>query len=198
MPGLSTHNPLIPILALVTAAGIAGAVYLIYVARGKETPELRKEFGAIFFAIGLFSLGGFVQLIWSDWAGFPAGHYSELFGTTTGLFSFMLVLAGFFLYNGYSLRALAWPSVLIGLFLLQGARAVLDFDLTRRPTVTFLLWLAAGLASIGMLPYVYSKEGTKRNLAYLGALVLLVMAGTAALTGITGFYGHIAEILQGG
>lgn len=197
MSGLSSHNPLITILALVTAAGAAGAVYLIYVARGKDTAELRKQFGAIFFAIGLFSLGGFVQLIWSDWAGFPAGHYTELFGTTVGLFAFMLIMAGFFLYQGFDLRALAWPSALIALFILQGARAVLTFDLTREPTVTFVLWLAAGLASLGMLPFAYSGRDRRKQLAYLGAAVLVVMALAAAVTGVQGFFGHIAEVVQG-
>lgn len=194
--GLSSHNPLILILGLVAAAGVTGAVYLLYVARGKETPEIRKEFGALFFIIGLFSLGGFVQLIWSDWAGFPAGHYTELFGVTTGLFAFMLLCAGFFLYVGLELRALAWPSVLLGLYLIQGARAVLDFNLTRNPTMTFVLWIAAGLASIGMLPYAYTGESTRQKLAYAGAVVLVIMALAAFATGFFGFYGHIAEVLQ--
>ncbi|GAP62134.1 putative membrane protein [Ardenticatena maritima] len=197
MSTLSSHNPLILILALVTAAGAAGAAYLAYVAMGKETPEIRKQFGAIFFITGLFSLGGFAQLILTDWAGFPAGHYSELFGVTTGLFSFMLIIAGFLLYNNMSLTALAWPSAVIGLYLLQGARAVLDFDLTRRPTVTFILWLAAGLASIGMLPYAYANEENRRKLAWLGVIVLVVMAAAAALTGVLGFYGHIEEVVAG-
>lgn len=196
MTALSSHNPLILILGLVTAAGIAGAVYLVYVAQGKETPELRRQFGALFFAIGLFSLGGFVQLVWSDWAGFPAGHYTELFGVTTGLFSFMLIMAGFYLFTGLDLRALAWPSAVIGLYLLQGARAVLDFQLTRNPPVTFVLWLTAGLASIGMLPFTYAKDEMRRNLAYLGAVVLLVMALAAFITGVNGFYGHIAEVIR--
>lgn len=196
MTALSSHNPLILILGLVTAAGVAGAVYLVYVAQGKETPELRRQFGALFFAIGLFSLGGFVQLVWSDWAGFPAGHYTELFGVTTGLFSFMLIMAGFYLFTGLDLRALAWPSALIGLFLLQGARAVLDFQLTRNPPVTFVLWLTAGLASIGMLPFTYARDDMRRNLAYLGAIVLLVMALAAFITGVNGFYGHIAEVIR--
>ncbi len=130
---LSSHNPLVLIPGVVTAAGVAGAVYLYFVATGREIPELRKSFGALFFALGLFSLGGFVQLIWSDWAGFPAGHDSELFGTSTGLFSLMLIMAGFFLYTGLDLRVLAWPAALMGLLLLQGARAVLDFQLTRNP-----------------------------------------------------------------
>ncbi|MCS7172538.1 MAG: DUF981 domain-containing protein [Armatimonadetes bacterium] len=193
---VSSHNPLVLILALVTAAGVAGAVYLYYVATGKETAELRRSFGALFFALGLFSLGGFVQLIWSDWAGFPAGHYSELFGTSTGLFSLMLIMAGFYLYTGLDLRMLAWPAALVGLFLLQGARAVLDFNLTRSPSVTFVLWLSAGLASVGMLPYTYSQAGARRNLAYLGMVVLVVMALAALFTGMQAFYGHIAEVVR--
>ncbi len=196
MAALSSHNPLILILGLVTAAGAAGVVYLIYVAQGKETPEIRRQFGALFFVIGTFSLGGLVQLIWSDWAGFPAGHYTELFGVTTGLFSFMMIMAGFYLFIGLDLRALSWPSALIGLFLLQGARAVLDFQLTRNPPLTFVMWLAAGLASIGLLPYSYTQEETRRKLAYLGAVVLAVMALAAFITGINGFYGHIARIVQ--
>ncbi|WP_298984210.1 DUF981 domain-containing protein [Caldilinea sp.] len=197
MTGLSSHNPLILILGLVAAAGVTGAVYLLYVARGKETPEIRKQFGALFFIIGLFSLGGFVQLIWSDWAGFPAGHYTELFGVTTGLFAFMLLSAGFFLYTGLGLHALAWPSVLLGLYLIQGARAVLEFNLTRNPPMTFVLWLAAGLASIGILPYVYASESNRQKLAYAGAVVLAVMALAAFITGFFGFYGHIESVIRG-
>lgn len=196
MQGLSTHNPLVLILGLVTAAGVAGVVYLLYVALGRETPEIRKQFGALFFVDGLFALGGFIQLVWSDWAGFPAGHYTELFGTATGLFAFMLIMAGFYLYTGMDLRALSWPAVFIGLYLLQGARAVLDFQLTRNPMLTFLLWLAAGLASIGILPYSYAKDNTKRYLAYAGIVVLAVMALAAFLTGVNAYYGHIAEVIH--
>ncbi len=196
MQGLSTHNPLVLILGLVAAAGITGAVYLLHVARGKETPEIRKEFSAMFFAIGLFALGGFVQLVWSDWAGFPAGHYTELFGTATGLFSFMMIMAGFYLYTGLDLRALSWPSAFMGLYLLQGARAVLDFQLTRTPMLTFILWLTAGLASIGILPYAYADEKNRRYLAYLGAVVVALMALAAFFTGVNAYYGHIAEVIR--
>ncbi len=196
MQALSSHNPLILILGLVAAAGLTGVVYLVYVARGQETPELRKQFGLLFLIIGVFALGGFVQLIWSDWAGFPAGHYTELFGVTTGLFSFMLIVAGLLLLLNMDLRALSWPSVVIGLFLLQGTRAVVDFQLTRNPPLTALLWLSAGVASIGMLPFSYSRENTRRYLAYAGVVVLAVMTLAAFLTGFKGFYGHIASIVQ--
>lgn len=197
MPDLSSHNPLITILALVTAAGVAGAAYMVYVARGKDSPELRKEFGVIFFAIGLFSLGGFVQLIWTDWSGFPAEQYSELYGTTTGVFAFMLIVAGFLLYQGMNLRALAWPAALMSLFILQGSRAVLDFQLTKSPTATFVLWLAAGLAGLGLLPFSYTEGSARQKWAYAGAVVLGIMALAAAVTGVGGFYGHIASAVQG-
>ncbi len=124
------------------------------------------------------------------------GHYSELFGTSTGLFSLMLVMAGFYMYTGLDLRMLAWPAVFLGLYLLQGARAVLDFNLTRNPSVTFVLWFSAGLASVGTLPFAYSQGSGRRSLAYLGVVVLAVMALAALVTGANAFYGHIAEVVR--
>jgi hypothetical protein len=46
----------------------------------------------------------------------------------------------------------------VGAYLLPGARAVLDLELTRSPQMTFLLWFSAGLASVGMLPYTYFEK----------------------------------------
>lgn len=202
LPQLSSHNPLIVILGLVTAAGLAGVAYLgLYVARGRDTLEVRRQFGAVFGIIGLSAVGGFAQLILTDWAGFPAGHYSELFGVSTGLFAFLLTTAGVLLLAGWDLKPLAWPSLAMGAFLIQGARAVLAFDLTRNPPMTFVLWLAAGLAAIGMLPFAYASEEQRRRLAWLGVIVLGAMTIAAATTGVVGFYGHIEDIIaqaQGG
>ena len=198
MEGLSSHNPLIVILGLVTAAGVAGIAYLAYVALGRETREIRRGFGALFTLIGVFAVGGFVQLIWSDWAGFPAEHYTELFGVTTGLFSFLMVSAGVLMLAGYDLKPLSWPSALIGLMLLQGARAVLAFDLTRNPAMTFLIWLFAGIAGVGMVPFAYAPEGSRarRYLAVAGIVALLIMTIGAFVTGFNGFYGHIARVVE--
>lgn len=191
---METYNPLVLVLALVAVAGASGVVYLLKVARGSDSPELRREFGLLFLAVGVFALGGFVQLLWTDWAGFPAGHFTELFGVTTGLFAFVMIMAGLNFLMGLSLRAIAWAAALVGLFLLQGSRAVLDFSLTRSPFLTFLLWLSAGLASIGMLPYAY-LEKQRQQLAYLGAAVLAIMTLAAFLTGINAFYDHIARVV---
>lgn len=134
-------------------------VYLLKVARGKDSLELRREFGLIFLTAGNFTLGGLMQLIWTDWAtGRPVDHFTELFGVTSGLFAFVMTMAGLNFLMGFELKALAWPVLLVGLFLLQGARAVLDFELTLNPLMTFLLWFSAGLASIGMLPYAYLEK----------------------------------------
>ncbi len=97
---------------------------------------------------------------------------------------------------GLELKALAWPSLLLGLFLLQGARAVLDFNLTRNPGLTALMWAAAGLASIGILPFAYARPEAKRTWAYLGALVLALMTLGAFLTGFMAYYDHIARAVQ--
>lgn len=191
---VATYNPLVPMLALVAAAGASGVAYLLQVARGKDSPELRREFGLLFLAVGVFTLGGFVQLLWTDWAGFPADHFTGLFGITSGLFAFMMVMAGLNFLLGFDLRALAWPAALIGLFLLQGGRAILDFELTRSPLIASLLWFSAGLASIGLLLYAY-VQAQRRPLAYLGAAVLALMSLVALWTGVSAFYGHIAAFV---
>jgi putative membrane protein len=193
---METYNPLVLVLALVAVAGASGVVYLLKVARGSDGPVLRREFGLLFLAVGIFSLGGFIQLLWTDWAGFPAGHFTELFGVTSGLFAFLMIMAGLNFIIGLELRALAWASALIGLFLLQGARAVLDFEMTRSPFMTFILWLSAGLASIGMLPYAYLDK-QRQTLAYLGAAALGIMALAALVTGLAAFYDHIAQVVRG-
>lgn len=196
LPQLSSHNPLILILGLVTAAGLTGVAYLgLHVARGGDTVEARRQFGVVFGIIGISAVGGFAQLLLTDWAGFPAGHYSELFGVSAGLFAFVMTTVGVLFVCGWSLRPLAWASLAIGAFLLQGARAVLAFDLTRNPTMTFILWLSAGLAAIGMVPYAYAGERQRRQLAWAGAVVLGAMTVAAAVTGIAGFYNHIEDIV---
>jgi putative membrane protein len=73
----------------------------------------------------------------------------------------------------------------------------LVFDLTKSPTVTFVLWLAAGLASLGLLPFTYSEGSTRQKLAYAGAAVLVVMSLAALATGVGGFFSHIASAVQG-
>jgi len=191
---MQTYNPLVLILALVAVAGASGVAYLLQVARGKDSPALRRQYGLFFLVIGVLSLGGFVQLLWTEWhAAFR--QFTELFGVTTGLFALVMILAGLYLVLGMDLKALAWPGVLVGLFLLQGARAVLDFELTRNPAMTFLLWLSAGLASIGLLLYAY-LEAYRKPLAYLGAAVLGLMTLAAFVTGVNAFYGHIEAVAR--
>ncbi len=193
---MGSYNPLVFVLGLVTAAGGAGAAYLVSLARGGDEKALGRLYGPLFFALGLFALGGVAQLYWTTWAGRPVPQYTELFGVATGLFAFMMIMAGFHLYQGLELKAMAWPSFLLGLYLLQGARAVLDFRLTRNPELTALMWAAAGLASLGILPFAYSSRELRRTWAYLGALVLALMTVGAFLTGFMAYYGHIAEAVR--
>ncbi|WP_022798609.1 DUF981 domain-containing protein [Thermus islandicus] len=193
---MGSYNPLVFVLGLVTAAGVSGVAYLLALARGAEERALGQRYGPLFFALGVFALGGVAQLYWTQWAGRPMPQYTELFGVATGLFAFMMVMAGFYLYRGLGLEALAWPAAFLGLFLLQGARAAWDFGLTRNPALTALMWATAGLASLGILPFAFSRPEGRRVWAYLGALVLALMALAAFLTGFLAYYGHIAEAVR--
>lgn len=193
---MGSYNPLVFVLGLVTAAGSAGVAYLLALARGGDEKALGRLYGLLFLVLGFFALGGVAQLFWTNWAGRPVPQYTELFGTATGLFAFMMIVAGFTLYQGLELKALAWPAFLLGLYLLQGARAVLVFRLTRTPGLTALMWAAAGLASIGILPFSYSRPEARRTWLYLGALVLALMTLGAFFTGFMAYFGHIADAVR--
>lgn len=105
---MGSYNPLVFVLGLVTAAGVSGVAYLLAVARGGDEKALGRLYGPLFFTLGVFALGAVAQLYWTDWAGRPVPQYTELFGVATGLFAFMMVLAGFYLYQGLELKALAF------------------------------------------------------------------------------------------
>ncbi len=91
---MGSYNPLVFVLGLVAAAGVSGVAYLLALARGGDERALGRLYGPLFLTIGLFSLGAVAQLYWTNWAGRPIPHYTELFGVATGLFAFMMILAG--------------------------------------------------------------------------------------------------------
>ncbi len=194
---LTTYNPLVWILGLLVATGGAAIAYLVAELRGNEE-EVRKGFGITFFLLGILALVGFIQLLWTNWASFPALQYKELFGTATGFLAFVLLGVGALMMKGQDLKPIALPAALLGLVLFQGARAVTTFSLTRNPGMTFLLWLAAGLSAVGLLPYAYTPKGSqiRRVIVIIGLIVLALMTLLAFLTAYNAYFGHIASIME--
>ncbi len=197
---ISPYNPLVVALILVTVGSIISAIYLFRETRGQHSPRDRKSFAWLFGLVGGFSLLISGEIFWANWAGFPAAQYTELFGVAITLYAMVMFSAAFVLYTDLDPRPFTWLTAVAGLILFQGARAVLDFDLTRAPRVTAGIWLSAGIAGILLLPTAYTKEASDAR-TYLLYAVIVFLALAAVLTGFMAFeahYGHIAEVVAEG
>lgn len=197
-PAISPYNPLVVALILVCVGAIIGAIYLFREARGRHEPDDHKSFSWLFGLIGGFSLLISGEIFWSNWAGFPAAQYTELFGVAITLYSMVMLSAAFVLYTDLDPRPFTWVTAVAGVVLFQGARATLAFGLTRSPTVTAGIWASTGLAGVLLLPTAYTDEESESRTYLLYAVVaFLVLA--AVLTGFMAFeahYGHIAEVVS--
>lgn len=197
---ISPYNPLVVALILVSVGSIISAIYLLREARGEHADDDPRSFSWLFGLIGGFSLLVSGEIFWANWAGFPAAQYTELFGVAITLYAMVMLSAAFVLYTELDPRPFTWLTAVSGLVLFQGARAVLDFGLTRAPTITAGIWVSTGLAGVLLLPTAYSTEGsTSRTYLLYAVVAFLVLA--AVLTGfmaIEAHYGHIAEVVASG
>lgn len=196
---ISPYNPLVVALILVSAGSIISAIYLFRDARGTHQPDDHRSFAWLFGLIGMFALLISGQLFWANWAGFPAQQYTELFGVAITLYAMVMLSAAAVLYTDLEPKAFTWLTAISGIVLLQGARAALDFSLTRSPTMTAGIWTTLGLAGILLLPTAYTTEDSQRRpyLLYVVTGLLVIAAILTGVMAIEAHYGHIAEIAGG-
>lgn len=184
LSSISPYNPLTLALIFLAAGAIVAAIYLLREAREDHDPAQRESFAWLFGLLGFFALLVSGELFWANWAGFPAGPFTELFGVANTLYAAVLLTAAFVLYKDIDPRPFAWLTAVAGLVLLQGARAI---------------WAGAGLASLLLLPAAYLEErsGARRFLLYAITGLLIIVALLAGITGLEAHYGHIAEQMAG-
>lgn len=197
---ISPYNPLVVALILVCVGSIISAIYLLRESRGRLEPDDHKSFSWLFGLVGAFSLLISGEIFWADWAGFPAAQYTELFGVAVTLYAMVMLSAAFVLYTDLDPRPFTWLTAVSGGILFQGARAVVDFGLTRAPTVTAGIWLSTGVAGVLLLPAAYVGEDSDAR-TYLLYVVVALLGLAAVLTGFMAFeahYGHIAEVVAEG
>lgn len=196
---LSPYDPLTVSLMLLAAGAVIAAIYLYREANGRHESYDRGSFAWLFGLIGFFSLLLSGELMWANWAGFPATQYTELFGVAQTLFAVVMLAAGFVIYRDLDPRPFTWLTAISGLLLLQGGRAIAAFGLTKAPTLSTGIWVASGLAAILLLPAAYLSEDTdaRMYLIYLIVLLLVVAALLSGATGLEAHYGHIQEAVSG-
>ncbi|MFB6129674.1 MAG: DUF981 family protein [Salinigranum sp.] len=200
--GISPYNPLVVALVLVAAGAAVSAVYVFREARGTHEPGDRESFAWLFGLIGGIALLISGEIFWANWAGFPAAQYTELFGVAETLYATVMLAAAFVIYRGLDPKPLAWITSFAGVILLQGAHAILSFELTLQPIVSAGIWIAAGVAGVLLLPaaYVDDDSGARTYLAYGIWVFLVVLAGLTLFMGFEAHFSHIAEVMaqQGG
>ena len=195
-----THNPLPMALILVGAGGMMVAAYLIYfyglIQKKPKTKEsINKSFALAIGAIGAITLLITFQHILTEWAGFPAPHYTELFSVTLAIFSMLMLIGSFSLYTGADLRFVSYFAAIGGLMMFQAVRAVLSFNLTTNPTLAAALYTFAGLAGLSLLSVTHIPETHRahRWARWIAAAFIVAMSLIALGLGLNAMYDHIAE-----
>lgn len=194
--GISPYNPLVVALVLLAGGATISALFVYREVQGRHGPEDRGSFAWLFGLIGGISLLVSGEIFWANWAGFPATQYTELFGVAETMYATVMLAAAFVIYTDLDPRPFTWLTAVTGVMLIQGANAILSFELTLQPFVSATIWACAGLAGILLLPGVYLDEGSdgRRYLGYLVVLLLVVVGVLALGMGVTAHYGHIAEV----
>jgi len=176
------------------------AVYLIYFyglvqKNPKKKEGINKGFALAIGVIGAITLLTTFQHILTEWAGFPAPHYTELFSVTLAVFSILMLMGSFALYTGVDLRFVSYFAAIGGLVMFQAVRAVLSFDLTREPEVTAALYTFAGLAGLSLLSVTHIPETHRahRWARWIAAAFIVAMSLIALGLGLNAMYDHIAS-----
>ena len=197
--GISPYNPLVVALVLLAGGATISALFLYREVQGRHGPEDRGSFAWLFGLIGGIALLVSGEIFWANWAGFPAAQYTELFGVAETMYAAVMLAGAFVIYTDLDPKPFTWLTAVTGLVLLQGANAILSFQLTLEPLVSAGIWVTAGLSGVLLLPGAYLDEGSsgRRYLGYAIVGLLAVLALLALFMAIEAHYGHIAEVASG-
>ena len=169
----------------VSAAYLAWFVYNLG-KTGKTMPELVVPM----FVLGFFNaISGFAMSF--TWP-LPAG-YNMLFGDPLLFFGLILIAGAYMVRKNISVKNLALPGFLLGIYILVGAAAIVGYNLEPGShfITSFGLYLVAGLAGL-FAPVVYlNPKGSNRYIYYVLAALLILTAIAALFLAYTALYEHI-------
>ncbi len=155
---------------------------------GKSTTELVVPM----FMLGLFNaVSGFAMSF--TWP-LPGG-YNMLFGDPLLFFGLLMMAATYMVKKNISVKNLALPGFLLGIYILVGAGAIVGYNI--EPGSHFLpafgLYMAAGLSGL-FAPVVYLNPKKGGKYAYYLLAALLILTAIAALfLAYTALYEHIGS-----
>ncbi len=132
----------------------------------------------------LFVTGIAISLTW-PFGAISGGVYNVLFGGAAALGGLVLLSASVALFLGRGLQAVSYFAVVVGLYLIVDAVSILNYQLTREPTLSALLYLAPAAATFLSVPATHIDNKWLRRLfavfAFLFAVAWLVFASQVTL-----------------
>ena len=191
-------------LLLLATVSFSGFVYLLF--RSRQTDEqaiqnLDQNVGFLLIIIGLIATYLGIHMITTfpiDVPNTPLYIYNMEFGIPYTLFGIIVLTTGYSLWKGLDLKPISYFAFFAGIFNLRYAWNFIEFNLTRAPTMTFILYLAASLGAIVSPLFTHAKDESKKKIAlYLIMLFLLVTGATAGFIAIGAIESHVAEALAG-
>ena len=180
-------------LTLMLISVAAGEVFLAaYLWRGIEDDD-QKRWALAFALPGLILLltGLHMTLTWP-----LPGAYNIAFGEPALLFGILLLGAAWALIKGWDLLPVAAYGFFAGLATLFVSWSIVDYGMTRNPTLSGLAYALTGLAGVLAWP-VLAFFRDNRTVRILGVLVLLAAAFLFAFTGYSAYHGHLAKEASG-
>ena len=189
------YNPLAFGLMLVGSGALVAAKFVCKEYTNKLEKTSGKAFGAVFIIFALIAgIFGF-NLYFAETI--PA-HYTEIYGVGYLLFTMLMLAGGITLYFDWDRRPASYLAALGGIILLNSARTVYTFSMSKSPMATTATFALAGLGAIGSLLYTHPNEhplikDNMKWITYAGIAIFAVMGLLALYSGLMAQFGHVAR-----
>ncbi len=173
----------IDFLTLVMINLVAGTVLLAYYLwRGIDEKD-QRPYAAAFFMTGLVSLvtGLRISFTWP-----LPGSYNVGYGDATTLFGVVFMATGIALSQGWNLIPVGLYSFFAAIDAIIVGVRIFSLGLTKEPLISAVGFVLAGLASLGVFPFLMWFRDNK----YVRWIGILLLLGTAILWAAT-FYGSL-------
>jgi uncharacterized membrane protein len=187
------YNPLAFGLMLVSMGALIFSAYVHNQLKSKSSLKQEKGFGGVFVTLGF--IAGIFAFSLYFFETIPA-QYIEVYGVGYFVFSILLVVGGLSMFYEWDKVPLSYLAFVCGIVLLNSARTVYYYAMSKSPLATTALFGGAGLGAMSTL--FLTHLGAKKTPKWVGFLVVLafVCVGLLALySGVNAQFGHVGSAL---
>lgn len=182
----------IDFLTLVMINLVAGTVLLAYYLwRGIDEKD-QKPYASAFFITGLVCLICGLQISF-NWP--LPGSYNVGYGDTTVLFGAVFLATAIALSQGWNLLPVGIYSFFAAVDAIIVGVRIFSLGLTKEPLISAVGFVLAGLAGLGVFPFLMWFRKNKA-VRWVGILLLLATAALWAITFYGSLWGHMESFAK--